>query len=382
MSKDFLQTVTVKKVKKEIRNICDSYSNPWDIFAELAQNSIDAIKKWENLYSNSLLNDNKKHKIIITIDRHNRSIVIEDTGVGFNPSTASSFLAPNNGDKDEDDSLIGEKGVGLTFTIFSSNGFKLETKSVEGDYFAEIKNAKVWRDNNDFSSNSVPQILNEKSSTAKNDPNTTYTKIELEDLESNYENTDMDFFRMSKERILFYLRTKTAIGSTKKRFQNIDLNIDIILNIRNNNIIEEKEILIKPEYLFLDEYFKKDDIVDLIEYEKIAGRLSDLKKRKHLQNKCLKMEGNEGKYRYFCFFVYSTDVWSRISNEYKLYIEHDGEIINDITHFLTVSTKGMPTGFEVPPPVSGAAGYWNNMYAIIEYDNICFDLGRKYPESV
>lgn len=37
---------SAERVKKEIRGICESYSHPWDIVAELLQNSVDAIKKW------------------------------------------------------------------------------------------------------------------------------------------------------------------------------------------------------------------------------------------------------------------------------------------------------------------------------------------------
>jgi molecular chaperone HtpG len=165
MEKDFLNAVAIssRTIKKNIRNICDSYSNPWDIPAELSQNSIDAINKWNTLYSGGLFDDHRKqHYIELSVNRHNRSIEIKDSGIGFDPSNAAEMLAPNNGDKDSDPDLIGEKGVGLTFAIFSSNSFVLETKSVKGTYRAEVKGAKDWRDGTDFTLASMPKIINEE----------------------------------------------------------------------------------------------------------------------------------------------------------------------------------------------------------------------------
>jgi molecular chaperone HtpG len=222
MDKDFLKEISTRKIKKEIKNICDSYSNPWDVFAELTQNSIDAIYKWNTLFGgegDGLFDaEKKKHNITLTLDRNSRSIEILDSGVGFDPETAPTMLAPNNGDKDDDSDLIGEKGVGLTFAIFSSNYFKLESASVKGKYSAEIKNAQIWRDGIDDGQESTPKIQNEQIESIQVLPSNTYTKIRMEGIKTLYDDLELDFFKMSEERIIYYLRTKTAIGSTKMRF--------------------------------------------------------------------------------------------------------------------------------------------------------------------
>lgn len=41
---NFLETPSSRRLRREISNICDSYSHPWDILAELCQNSVDAIR--------------------------------------------------------------------------------------------------------------------------------------------------------------------------------------------------------------------------------------------------------------------------------------------------------------------------------------------------
>ena len=119
MGTDFLKIGTVKKLKKHIQNICNSYSHPWDILAELAQNSVDAIKLW------NLKNKDKSrpHEILIEVNQKSRSIIIKDTGIGIDPKKAPSLLGPDGTDKDEEEDQIGEKGVGLTFALFSSNKF-------------------------------------------------------------------------------------------------------------------------------------------------------------------------------------------------------------------------------------------------------------------
>jgi hypothetical protein len=43
MSIDFLSKPTPQRIKKEMKNICDSYNHPWDFLSELCQNSVDAI---------------------------------------------------------------------------------------------------------------------------------------------------------------------------------------------------------------------------------------------------------------------------------------------------------------------------------------------------
>jgi hypothetical protein len=192
---------------------------------------------------------------------------------------------------------------------------------------------------------------------------------------SAQEDSILDFFNMPKERMEYYLRTKTAIGSTKKRFNKGVLKIRVSLSIYDDTVSEEENIEIVPEYLFLDTLFEKKDVVDITQFEKEAVKLDDRQKIKRLKDKCFKIEGDNGKYKYFFFFVPSTESWRKISEERGLFFSDE---IKDVTNFLTVSTKGMPTGFEIPRLTGYAAGYWSNLFVIIEYDNIKFDIGRKY----
>lgn len=379
MTTDFLRKTSIKNLKKQLQNICNSYSHPWDILAELSQNSVDAINKWNGR------NKGKKrvHEIILEINQIGKSIRITDSGIGFDPNKVAILLAPNETDKDDDETQIGEKGVGLKFAIFSSNKFTLKTKSEFGTYKGEISNSRTWLHNNDLQEDSVPQIEKESTSSNANPAEDTSTEITLEDVDTP--KSDMiDIFELSFERLEYLLRTKTAIGYTGKRFKKGDLDIKVHLKLtKEDSSVEERDIPF--EYSFPDQFMKTEDILDIDEYEKIAGSLSDNKKRQKLTNKCLKIEGSQElsgrRFYYYCFFVPSTNLWENISLKNKLFCEPtqgSGENISDVSSGIFVSTKCMPTGVVLVPPSTGAAGYWNNFYALVEYDGIKFDIGRKF----
>ena len=113
--------------QNQLINIDNSYNNEWDILAELAQNSIDAIH---------IIGGNNKSKIDIVFDADNKKIVFEDNGCGFElndkkPNTllgSPTLLDVNVTTKINDNSQIGEKGVGLKFVIFNSNNSIIRVK--------------------------------------------------------------------------------------------------------------------------------------------------------------------------------------------------------------------------------------------------------------
>lgn len=99
----------LQQIRQSIRDIDDSYNNNWDILAELCQNSVDAIRK----------SDIEEGIIKLEIDAHKKSIKIYDNGIGINPLKFADLLKPFSTDKRDDAETIGEKGVGLTFVMFS-----------------------------------------------------------------------------------------------------------------------------------------------------------------------------------------------------------------------------------------------------------------------
>ena len=372
MSQNFLLSNPENRIKKQIENIYESYSNPWDILAELNQNSVDAIKEWEAENEDI----NRDHSIEIRIERSSNSIEIKDTGVGILPKNLPELLAPNATDKAGDISTIGEKGVGLTYCIFCSNDFRIETSSSDGYYEAEIKGARTWRERDNV--NEVPETQNENKETGNRDPAETGTKIRLDDVQLA-EGGEESIFELSPARLEYLLRTKTAIGNTKTRFDQSQPDIDIQLTIVNENGEKFTDNL-DYEYYFPDQFWDKKEVVDLEEFENRddIGRMSDEQKKRHLDGRVWKVEGttkrNGNDIRYYALFVPSSKAWERIAEQNKL-TNGDGE--TDLDAGVYASTRGMPTGIEMGTPDTGSRGYWANTYVLLGYDGFNFDLGRK-----
>lgn len=372
MSENFLLSNPEDRIKKQIENISESYSNPWDILAELNQNSVDAIKEWEAEYEDI----DRDHSIEIRIERASNSIEINDTGIGIIPERLPDLLAPNATDKAGDISTIGEKGVGLTYSIFCSNDFQINTISPDGYYKAEIKGARTWRERDNV--DGVPRTENEDKETDDRDPIETGTKIRLDDVQLA-EGGEESIFELSPARLEFLLRTKTAIGNTKTRFDDKQAGIDVQLTIVDQNGETFTDDL-DHEYYFPDQFWDDDEVIDLEEFESQddIGRMSDEQKRRRLDEKVWKVEGTierTGKeIRYYALFVPSSKAWQRISEQNSL-TDQDGE--PDLDAGTYVSTRGMPTGIEIGTPNTGSRGYWANTYVLLGYDGFDFDLGRK-----
>lgn len=372
MSQNFLLSNPEHRIKKQIENIYESYSNPWDILAELNQNSVDAIKEWEAENENT----DRDHSIEIRIIRSSNSIEIEDTGVGILPENLPNLLAPNATDKAGDVSTIGEKGVGLTYSIFCCNDFRIETTSLNGYYEAEINGARTWRELDNV--DEVPETENEVREINDFGPTETGTRLRLDDVQLA-EGEEESIFELSPARLQFLLRTKTAIGNTKTRFDEDLPDIDVQLTIVDESGETFTDSL-DYEYYFPDQFWDESEVVDIEEFENRddIGRMSDEQKRRRLDGKVWKVEGtterNGNDIRYYAMFVPSSKAWERTAEQNNL-IDKDGN--SDLDAGVYASTRGMPTGIEMGTPDTGSRGYWANTYVLLGYDGFNFDLGRK-----
>lgn len=131
------EQVSQKRLQREARNILDSYSHTWDLLAESLQNSVDAIEQAAKLDSEAV------KQIQIVFNAHLRSIEVSDTGIGMSADQVMSVLAPHQGFK-RGMGLRGEKGVGLSFIMFMSNRFRIETCDGLQTVSLEVHRANDW----------------------------------------------------------------------------------------------------------------------------------------------------------------------------------------------------------------------------------------------
>jgi len=374
-SVDFLSRPTPERLRREITNICDSYSHPWDLIAELSQNAVDAIFLHRKEYGV----DRRKHRIKITINANERSIKFFDTGIGFNPQKFAHLLAPHGTDKTlNEPAVIGQKGVGLTYTIFTSNYYEIETKSVKGSIKGYIENAASWKNS---TISPLPKFVYTDLEEHDFDPEETFTIIFLKDIESFYDESE-EIFYQTLPILRYLLRTKTVIGHLKGCFNSEQkLDIDVTLTFIDLSGREKQE-KIEPSYMLPEEFLQKNKIVHLDDFKKIAATLDDRQKASRLHGNCLVKIGaiNRGgrMINYYCFFAPTRRLWKEICDKNDLKVTNSaGDEINLYEGGIYIESRGMPTGIRLEPPMAGAAVYWPQFYILEEDDSIIFDLGRK-----
>ena len=364
MSKiDFLKQNT-NQIRKSIKDIDDSYNNEWDILAELAQNAVDAIRK----------RGVKKGEISLFVDSQNKSIKISDNGCGISSDKLPILLAPFSTDKEEDENSIGEKGVGLTFVIFTCNNFSV--KSGDGNSTSEgtILDANNWKisNNNDLLELSH-KILDEKQ---------VGTTVELREIIPD------SLFQLSFNQLKFILRSRTALGNTNTIWQD-DIDIDIKFNHKNQDGTDYSE---KLEFKFHlpTEGYPINALISINDFWAfIKADKSDKQKRDKLFGKFIIMEGkyeHRGRtIKYWSCFVPQRKTWDDISIHNKLCTQdqiNNPEWLdsNNITIFhsgIYTSVKGMPTGVHINNPITGSQSYWAQIFILFDDKQIKFDIGRK-----
>ncbi|MDD3302666.1 MAG: molecular chaperone HtpG [Candidatus Gracilibacteria bacterium] len=122
------------------------YSNKEIFLRELISNASDAIDKAriKSLTDVNYLGENSNFEIKINIDKENKTITIEDNGVGMTRDEVITNLGTiaKSGTKDfldklketkEQNNLIGQFGVGFYSVFMIANKVELETKSNDSD---------------------------------------------------------------------------------------------------------------------------------------------------------------------------------------------------------------------------------------------------------
>jgi len=377
-SVDFLSKPTPERLRKEIQNISDSYSHPWDLMSELCQNSVDAIRLHRKRHGEEC----KRHRIEIELDCKARSIKTFDTGTGIDCLRLAELLAPHGTDKVLTDPVIGEKGVGLTYTIFASNYYEMETKSVTGHVQGYVKKAESWKAGR---SADIPRFVYTIYEEGSYNPEDTFTTILLSDVEGIYEESE-DVFYQPVPIVEYFLRTRTAIGYLKGCFQKGEqLAIDVNLTLVDMAGQTHKRA-IKPSYMTPEEFVASNKVVNIDQFMKDAATLDDRQKARRLQGSCLIDAGATQRagrlINYYCFFAPTRGLWEDISNKNELKMtDSAGDQIALYEGGIFVGSRGMPTAIRLEAPATGYAGYWPNFYMIIEDDSIVFDLGRKSVPS-
>ncbi|MBS1594338.1 MAG: sensor histidine kinase [Bacteroidetes bacterium] len=360
---DFLNQ-GIKQTRKSIRDIDDSYNNDWDILAELCQNSVDAIRK----------SDIKSGLIKIIIDSQNKSISVIDNGIGIVPDRLPELLAPFSTDKEDDEDSVGEKGVGLTFVIFSCNDFYIKSGNKSGVSEGRIFDANIWKSSTDDRKLDLThRILNEKFQG---------TEILMKKV------IDSPLFELSMNQLKFLLRTRTSIGNTNSIWED-DKKIEVEITHVNQDGQRTVEAL-PFKYWLITESLSSNAKIDIEEYYKyIEKDRTDQDKRVKLQGKVIykisKINHNGRTIKYFACFVPKRKTWNDLTVSFNIATAEQLENSDwlDKRSYVTLqpgiftSVKGMPTGISIDNPITGASGAWPQIFILFDDRQLKFDIGRK-----
>lgn len=358
---------SVKALKTMLKGIMGSYDNPWDLLAELSQNSIDALRK----------SDSDEGNVEFFFNKDSAEIHIKDNGTGINPVGAADLFSPFGTNKEDDFDSVGEKGVGLKYVIFSTRKFTLESFHREGSFKVVVVGAAEWLRSNsieDFPGGTISRIDNPDAKTG--------TEIRLELDDPNHPLLDLSLVQLKT-----LLLTKTAIGSTKPIWdENFVEKFDCLIRIKDSSKKEKREKFSCKFLLPTDVLTKK---VSIEEHDawRMDRNPSDTQKRNYLKNKIIYDQGvyNGGgrDIRYWSCIMPSSDQWFKASNKLGIVSSSDEDDYSEETHFfgfhpdVCLSTKGMPTTVSLEFHPRGDAGYKIQFFSIIEDDNLSFDIGRK-----
>lgn len=353
-----------------IRNLYQSYAFPFDLLAELVQNSVDAIRAHIREHGST-----RSHAIRVELDQTSRTVKVVDTGTGISPAALHLLIGPHVGTKLGDADAIGEKGVGMTFAAFSCNDFVVDSQSLDGRILASMAGNSSWLAGN---SESDPTLQVLEIDSDQRPPDMTGTAITLSGV-AKRDDLDHDLFHLTLPSLVWILRTQTAIGNTRSLFGGESEDVTVTAVWRDSS--GEESTTVPFGFCSVTELISKKDVVDLKDFIDSAASYSDEQKRAKLRDKVLiyrdAIERSNRTINFVAIRVPTRTTWEEIAEKNKLYLtDDDGKKHELLSPGIFVATKGMPTAVQLDPPNTGYSGDWPTIHILIE-DVITFDLGRK-----
>lgn len=389
---DFLSNRSESAIRKEIRGIRDSYHHYWDLLAELLQNSRDAISRKKKLGGTTT-----QFFIHMTIDASSNTVSVIDNGVGIAKSKLHEMLAPGGGDKTGDGEEVGEKGVGLTYVVFSGNNFSIESKiRDEPPAGGKVTAAQAWL--NEYTGSTRPTFLEESAGSSLSNytlaigksgqppasyPLDSYTKISVGNITPI--EGDINIFSLSGSQLKQLLRTRTAVGVTRRLINSgepLEFDFYLTLKLPSGHSTEKIDACYRAPH----ELVKDSDRITLQAVRDAFVSKTDVVARR-------KFVGSKTVYAVSSIEVegWKVDVYGVMfpyNSSFRQLSKTPLDLISDETEEsegaylfqsgIYVGTKGMPTGMRIEPKSGGRyPAYYKRCFFLVESADLKFDLGRK-----
>lgn len=394
--------IVARAKKREIQNILKSYTGYYDLFAELIQNSLDAVEKRMKAERVGYT-----PRIVVKIDLNDDCVTVIDNGCGMNQAEFRTFLRPNFSFKDGT-STRGSKGVGATYLAYGFNHLVVATKQPHAPIQAGILlDGRRWLDD-------TAQIINRPKVGPTDAIDPQFARIDCGTLMmvklvgDNIRPKNLSYYvATTAEQWMAILRVHTAIGGIYLCGQeppNVKIHLEVKAKGQDTLTFQDLE---RPEYLYPHLVLGKT--TDLREFlkdqEKRANKQQDLSK---IPAKFTKQNGIWGEWTgkqildgespikprldeaeqealkkldlsIYVFMGFSTDLWDDY-NDKVLKLRKGSRLLRG---GLQQATKHMPQGHTITIPLTESIGFQTLAHIVVHFKNADPDLGRKgfQPEN-
>jgi Histidine kinase-, DNA gyrase B-, and HSP90-like ATPase len=259
------QSADDKERRSTIERIVTSYRHPWDIYAELIQNAVDAIRDEADAKGpGEHLGD-----LRISVDTDARRITVHDNGVGISSDKIGMLIATGKSLKRDMNNRYGFMGFGLTFVAFQSMYLRIESVHDGNESVRTYHDLYLYP----FGVSLLPEADEDGgASQVVTKPNgTTITvafppRFPREDKERDL----AQLFEYAKNGRLMdaALRTKTAVGNVDKIFGRPVAETNVTFECNGESRTVEYKFLDYAEVL-ADLHYSDSEVKSLTDFEEI-----------------------------------------------------------------------------------------------------------------
>jgi len=390
--------------RREIRNILKSYTGYYDLFAELIQNSLDAVERRQE----ASLTTGYKPSINIVIDLKNPSVTVSDNGIGMELSQFKSFLRPNLSYKNDATSR-GCKGVGATYLGYGFNHLEVATRKGGKAYSGKIVDGRKWVEDK-TSTVARPKVESFNIIDPFFEAGDDGTTMRIRLIGENIRPKDLKWIGATDaKQWMSVLRAVTPLGGIYLCSERAN-KIQVKLTVIDSEDKSSEDTIEAPEYLWphsqisktidLREFIKyqeakvaKGEDVTLVpaKYKGLSGiwgewtitEMLDRKSKCPIQPRLDSHEEELAKsldIRLYIFLAFSVELWDSY-NDNTIRLRRGHRLLRG---GLQLATRHMPQGELLTIPMTNNIGFQNMAHVIVSFADAEPDLGRKgfQPDQV
>ncbi|MGE4295390.1 MAG: hypothetical protein AB7E49_06810 [Campylobacterales bacterium] len=368
--------------KKKVEEVLRAYRHSWDVIAELAQNSIDAILVEKK-------NRGEGYHPFMELTINPSTIIFKDNGCGIDHNKIGHVLIPDISLKKLGENY-GYKGYGLTFIAFISSKIKIITVHNKKKSTIEYRDLFQWICGEVDAKVLMPLDGGPKIEDT-NEQNGTFIEVKLAigEYESKFDGLasfdDIFKWMLDIDKLKYILRTKTFVGNVNTLFDNkakIHPDIKIYVNYVHNQ--ERHEIENKYLTPLESQFLGAGQVFEINKYKKIYydGQSSDSQKRfRGLYTTFLGQEvGVMKKFEFDVFvLVCGKRAMTKLAEEHG-FIDHENQMSMKEGTGIFLAINGMPTGIKLDK-WEQKGSFWLRYFVIVNVNNMeiggQLDPGRK-----